>query len=205
MASGQGSFADIFVGTKEVKEAYTLIGWIAVNHARMEQHLDYLQWQLDVFQFAGRPAHRNKTDAEIRDLSKQYRNNGPQSSGRIQDRVRHVTEHLTAKRASQRLSKIGQRERVLNDWTSLGANLTALTKQRNEVVHSAVSWSAGSVMRESTWSRDLPHLPLDLDRDNQLNASIGAALTNLQLLTTDLAQSLPFKGDHTILTGVARL
>jgi hypothetical protein len=62
------SFIDAFSGTAEIKQAYLLIGWIAVNHARIEQRLSYLAWQLEVFDLAGRKKYRNKTDAEIRTL-----------------------------------------------------------------------------------------------------------------------------------------
>jgi hypothetical protein len=205
MGSTPRSFADIFVGTKEVKKVYTLIGWIAVNHARLEQHLDYLQWQLDVFEVAGRRASRDKTDEEIRNLSRTLTESKSRKSSRIEDRVRHVTDHLMKCRASRRLDEIGERERTLKLWEPLGAKMIALSARRNAVIHSSVSWCAGSVIRETSWQHDDPYLPLDLDRDNQLNSSIANALTMLNQFSTELAQLLPFKGYHKIISSIARI
>ena len=208
MTSRPRSFADLFVGTREIKEAYMIIGWIAVNHARLEQHLDYLIWQLEVFDFAGRRSHRDKSDAEVRELSKQLRHQLKIESSRVEDKLNRIYRHLTTERAAQRVAEIGQREHVLSEWSSLSDRIAALPERRNEVIHSAVSWSAGSttgLLRKSDWHHDLPHLSLDLKRDEQLNSDIGAALTKLMEFTTTLTHLLPFKGDLTIISGVARI
>jgi hypothetical protein len=111
------SFIDAFSGTAEIKQAYLLIGWIAVNHARIEQRLSYLAWQLEVFDLAGRKKYRNKTDAEIRTLAKERRIDPKRPVGRIEDFVNMVEEHLAKQRVARRLQEAVRtaRERHADD------------------------------------------------------------------------------------------
>lgn len=202
MAPEQRSFVDLFAGTKELKEAFTVIGWIAVNYAQLEQRLDYLIWQLKVFECAQRDGYRDKGDEEIRALAKRLRQTKDRTSGRMQDKVRVITEHLTKKAASHRIQQTDRHSHLINEWKRLSAQLMDHQERRNQIMHSAVWWCPDPTIgltRQSGWDRDHPNLPLDLERDRKLNSAISVTLRDLLQFTAELTHILPFKGDYTIL------
>jgi hypothetical protein len=66
------TFSSLFTGAAEMNEAVTLVGWIAIRHAGVEDSLDYLLWQLDAFKKAARPSHQDlpsdDLQAKLREL-----------------------------------------------------------------------------------------------------------------------------------------
>lgn len=208
MKDERRSFTDIFTGTKELQEVYTIIGWIAVNHATLEQNLDYFLWQLEVFEFAGRQAHCKKSESDIRALAKQLRLDPKRKPKRIEEKLKSITEYLTKKRVWRRLNEAGQASSFAQRWSLLCSEITDLTSRRNQVIHSAVSWFTGSptvIFRQTGWTNDHPNSSLDPKNYLQLIDAIGGTSTRVMELTIELNYLLPFKGDLLVISSVVRL
>jgi hypothetical protein len=98
------SLLSAFKGTQEIEKAVTVIGWIAINHARVEDSLDYLVWQLDAFEMAGRRSHRALSADELQARLRKLRRTAKWSP--IKNRVKKVGEVLSLGRVATRLREL---------------------------------------------------------------------------------------------------
>jgi hypothetical protein len=192
----------IFAGTKEIEKAVTIIGWIAIQHAAIDDALKYLLWQLKAFDVAGRESRKDKMPAETPALLRKLRRDMPRSD--IEARVRQVTNCLRSGRTATRFGQLPEDPDFVTQWQGLASRIVALTKRRNAVVHSAVAWSAGEVVRTTGGTLDGQTLLLDPAHDQQLANDLGTLRTDLSLFTTSLGCKLPFAGDDKIITFLLR-
>lgn len=189
---------NIFVGTKEIERAVTIVGWVAIHHAAIDDALKYLLWQLQSFHVAGRGSREGETPAETQAVLRKIRRNMGRSD--IEARVRQVEKCLRSGRTATRLSQLPEGPSFLTQWQALASRVTALTKQRNAAVHSAVAWSAAGLVRTTGGTLDGQTSQLDPAHDQQLVNDLGTLGTDLGLFTTSLGFKLPFAGDDKVIT-----
>lgn len=186
----------LFTGSEEIERAVTLVGWVAINHVKVEEALGYLVWQLEAFDISRRNKWRNKPAPELQTVLRQERQ---RLRGQlIAHRLRSVDGHLNQSRVAKRLNELPEGARFRKEWEQLRIRIGDLSKARNLVIHSAVAWAAGLVRVSS--GLDGETLPLDLPRDQQLASNLGNLATELGQFTTELGFSLPFAGDDKIIT-----
>ena len=189
---------NLFVGTKEIERAVTTIGWIAIRHTAIDDALKYLLWQLRSFDVAGRGSRKDETPAETQALLRKMRRDMGRSD--IEARMRQVGNCLRSGRTATRLGQLPEGPSFLTQWEELASRITALTKQRNAAVHSAVTWAAGGLARTTSETLDGQTSHLDPAHDQQLANDLGNLGTELSLFTTALGFQLPFAGDDKIIT-----
>jgi hypothetical protein len=186
----------IFAGTAEIERAVTVVGWVAITHARVEEALDYLLWQLEAFDRAGRRSHKRLPPHELQNMLRALRQEV--SGGLIKHRVAMVTECFTRQRIAKRLGELENGIRFPTTWQTLATRIVDLSVRRNEVIHSAIGWSAGEVVRTIGGPLDGTTLSVDLARDWQLATDLGNLATEIGQFSTDLGFNLPFAGDDKI-------
>jgi len=186
---------DIFKGTAEIKEAMTVVGWIAINHARVEAALDYLLWQLRCFELSSRKAHQNKSEIELQAL---FRADKPKRSI-VSTKVASVQKYLDhdTGRVASRLNSLEGGDNFAREWRNLGERIEDLSQKRNAVVHSAIGWSGLDVVRSPSWDTE-DRLGVNLDRDQQLVADLGQLSIEVLSFATRVGQALPFRGNRII-------
>jgi hypothetical protein len=193
-----GRFVDIFVGTKEIEQAVTTIGYIAISHARVEDCLSYLVWQLDSFEKAGRRSHRilsaEQLQARLREARREVKRR------LIKQQVANISTALASGRVATRLYQVENGTEFTSTWQALAPQIIDLSDQRNEAVHSAIAWSAGGLVRTIGGTLNSNTVSLDLGRDHQLATDLGQLAINLGIFVTSLGIHLPFVGNDKIIT-----
>jgi hypothetical protein len=184
---------DVFVGTAEIKEAMLLVGWIAVNHARVEDMLDYLRWHLECFELESDETVKQMSENELQEF---FRTKIPER-GSVPIRVKKVQDYLTrtAGAVARRLNEYEEEGAIKKEWPDLGARIKSLSTQRNAVVHSTISWSAGGLVRHPNWDISGQHTPVDLRRDEELRNDLGNLATDIGSFATRLGRILPFRAN----------
>lgn len=114
--------------------------------------------------------------------------------------MRQVEKCLGSGRIARRLGQLPEGPSFLTQWQGLASRITALTKQRNAAVHSAVAWSAGGLGRTTGGTLDGQTSQLDPAHDQKLANDLGILGTDLGLFTTLLGFKLPFAGDGKVIT-----
>jgi hypothetical protein len=196
----QRSFADAFKGTAEIKAALAVVGQVAINHARMEEALNYLVWQLRAYERATRKSQANRPEADIQaDLRNMRREKTRQL---IRDKLADVGTLLSHERIAKRLNDLGETAQVKASWEQIASRTEALSEKRNDIIHSAVGWSAERLVRQIGSVLDKQPEPIDLEIDKQLANDLGTLMIDYGTFTTNLGGLLPFKANDLIITSV---
>jgi hypothetical protein len=199
----QGSFADLFEGTAELKEAFEVIGHVAINHAGVEDALNYLLWQLRAYEFSTRNKQKSRERADIQDDLRQMRREAKKQL--IVHKLVEVRELLARERVLKRLREAGRAEEVGAKWQELEARALDLSDKRNDVVHSALAFAGGGVVRQIGDAVDQRHVPVNIQSDGKLVSELGKLAIEVGIFTTDLGYILPFPADDQIITSVVNI
>jgi hypothetical protein len=87
-------------------EAFKLIGGIAIEHAKIEEMLDYLLWQLTCCEFSLRRGSAGKPKQELQSLSRRTRQRIFRAHRVMGQRVALISKQLAQPRITCRLSEI---------------------------------------------------------------------------------------------------
>jgi hypothetical protein len=199
----QGSFSDLFEGAAQLKEAFAIVGHVAINHAGVEDALNYLLWQLRAYEFSTRNKQKSRARADIQDDLRQMRQEAKKQL--IVHKLAEARELLTKERVLRRLREAGKADEVSAKWRELEAKVLELSDKRNEVVHSALAFSGGGVVRQMGNALDQKQVPVNIHSDAELVSQLGKLAIDLGMFTTDLGYILPFQADDQIITSVANV
>jgi hypothetical protein len=197
------SFADRFKGTAEIQEALKIIGQIAINHAGVENSLNYLLWQLRAYEYSTRNKQAKRPLNDVQYDLRQMRREAKKQL--IVQKLKEVRDLLSKGRIEKRLDELGKKAEMLARWQELESRTDTLSNERNEVIHSGVSWSENRLMRKTGSVLDQEPLPINLALDNALAQNLGKLMIEFGVFTTGLGNILPFKSDDQIITNVAKI
>jgi len=129
-------------------EAFKLIGGIAIEHAKIEEMLDYLLWQLTCYEISQRRGSTGKPRQELQSLFRRTRQTIIRAHRVMGQRVSLISKQLAQPRIRDRLSEITYKDFAVA-WPSLQTRLVNAAEQRRDIIHSAIDWSGGEHLRRS--------------------------------------------------------
>jgi len=179
------------------EEAFKLIGGIAMEHAKIEDMLDYLLWQLKCYEISLRRGSTGKAKQELQSLFRRTRQTIYGAHRVMRQRVGLISKELAQPRIKSRLSEITYRD-FGSAWPPLRTRLLNASEQRRDIIHSAIEWSGGQLTRTIGGILDGQRLPLELKRDEAFLNDLSTLFVDLTVFTQDLGHFLPYAADDQI-------
>jgi hypothetical protein len=145
-------------------EAFKIIGGIAIEHAKIEEMLDYLLWQLTCYEISLRRGSTAKPKQELQSLFRRTRQTINRAHRVMSQRVGLISKQLAQPRIMSRLAEITYKD-FAAAWPGLRSRLLHASEKRRDIIHSAIDWSGGQLTRTVGGILDGQSNPLDLKRD----------------------------------------
>ncbi|TMJ03417.1 MAG: hypothetical protein E6G97_09780 [Alphaproteobacteria bacterium] len=185
----------ILVGGDEIAAAHRRAGQIIDACARLEAAVSYLEWQLTAYAWdknhpqATQPDRQTALRAERANWDKYLHLDG---------RLTRVTRAFENAPVAGRVRQDARLQQLRRDWEALRERVRSLGLRRNEVVHTALGWSDGKVIRQIGRPWKQTTVVSDTD-DNILWSELGNMANEIQSYTTELGRLLPFADDDQII------
>lgn len=178
-------------------EAFKLIGGIAIEHAKIEEMLDYLLWQLMCYEISLRRGSTGKSQQELQSLFRRTRQTIIRAHRVMSQRVALISKQLAQPRITCRLSEITYKD-FAAAWPALRTRLVNASEQRRDIIHSAIDWSGGQLTRTVGGVIDGQRSPLDLKRDEAFLNDLRNLFVDVTVFTQDLGHFLPYAAEDQI-------
>src|ERR1700730_30969 len=172
-------------------EAFRLIGRIAIEHAKIEEMLDYLFWQLTCYEISLRRGSADKSKQALQSVFREIRQGINRAHRVMSQRVSLIRKQLAQPRIAARLSEISYRD-FAAAWPVLGVRILDASKTRRNIIHSVVDWSDGQLARTIGGVLDGQSNALDLKRDEAFLTKIQTLFVDVTVFTQDLGHFLPY-------------
>jgi hypothetical protein len=181
--------------------AFRLIGSIAIQHAKIEEMLDYLLWQLQCYEISCRNNSATKPKSKLQELFRQNRQKIHRAHRVMGQRVSMITKELHHPRITARLSEITYNDFAV-EWSTLAQRIRDASDQRRDIIHSAIEWSEGQLTRTVGGILDGQRSALNLTRDETFLDNLGKLYIDVTVFTQDLGHFLPYAADDQIIVTV---
>lgn len=181
--------------------AFKLIGGIAIQHAKIEEMLDYLLWQLQCYEISFRSNSATKPKYELQELFRQNRRKINRAHRVMSQRVNLISKQLHHPRITARLSEISYKN-FASEWPTLTHRIRDASEQRRDIIHSAIEWSDGQLTRTIGGILDGQRSSLNLMRDEDFLNDLGKLFIDVTVFTQDLGHFLPYAADDQIIVMV---
>jgi hypothetical protein len=185
-------------------EAFKLIGGIAIEHAKLEEMLDYLLWQLTCYETSLRRGSTGKPRQELQWVFRRTRQTIFRAHRVMSQRVALISKQLAQPRIRCRLSEITYKD-FAAAWPVLQTRLVNASEQRRDIIHSAIDWSGGQLTRTVGGVIDGQSSPLDLKRDEAFLNDLRRLFVDITVFTQDLGHFLPYAADDQLVVMATEL